>query len=223
MIETFARAGDTVAAIGFAVALLALLLTPTEPEGTFVPAAKWAMIAAVGIFLFLTGTDSVGQTHMGRFGELFEDYVENLEALLALGVVFVMYSAQQYQDVLRAQRALSQNHELMAEIVDEAPSGIMLLDDLGRIVFANATAKQLLDFEEDPISGSVSGPGWVISGSEEAPPNQLPALVQNEPYDRRSIRLDWPNGWFVELRASGRPLADSADRLGGIVVTFEKA
>jgi PAS domain-containing protein len=223
MMETVTRSLDILAAVSFLVALTVLLTTPVQRSGKFVPAVKWSIIAGLAIFVFLTGTDSIGQTHIGEFGGLFEDYVETLETLIALGAVFAMYASQQYDDALRAQTALAQSHGLMMDIVDEAPAGILFLDDAGRIAFANATAKTVLDLSEDPDTGSITGPGWVADGQDEAAAGALPALVAEEPYEHRSVTLRWPNGWFVKLRASGRPLSDSKERLGGVVVTFEQA
>lgn len=223
MMETATRGLDILAAVTFTLALAVLLMTPAQRRGKFVPAVKWSIVAGLAIFVFLTGTDSIGQTHIGAFGSLFEDYVETLETVVALGAVFAMYAYQQYDDAVRAQSALERSHGLMMDIVDEAPAGILFLDDAGRIAFANETAKTILDLSEDPDTGSVTGPGWVVDGQDEAAAGALPALVAERPYEHRPVTLRWPNGWFVNLHASGRPLSDSKERLGGVVVTIEQA
>jgi PAS domain-containing protein len=220
--ETLSRAGDIIGAIAFSAAFLALVFTPSESDGRFTPVVKWTIVSILGVLLFLTGSDAVGQTHIGQLGELVEDQVANLQAVLALGAVYGMFAAQQYEDAVRAQRALAHSHELMMDIVDQAPTGILFLDDAGRIAFANETAKKVLDLAEDPETGVTTSSGWAADGPDAGPSGELPALVAYEPYDGRPVSVQWPDGRIVRLRASGRPLADAKDRLGGIVVTFKQ-
>lgn len=220
--ESLARYGDVIGAIGFGAAMLGLIATPAERHGTFVRGFKWTVAAFILIYLLITGLDAIGEAHLLGVFDLYEDFAQTLPAVLALGAVFVLYSTQQYRDVARAHRALEQSHDLMMDVVDGAPAGIMMLDAAGRIAFANETAKNVLDLE-DGSDGGVRGPGWVVRGDGSGEPDSLPALVRPEAFRGKEIRVDWPNGWFVKLRVSGRPLSDANDQLGGAVVMFERA
>jgi PAS domain-containing protein len=107
------------------------------------------------------------------------------------------------------------------DIVDGAPAGIMFLDTAGHIAFANDAAKEMLDLVEGTEGAAITGPGWVLDGVEGAVAGDLTPLLSSEPFDGRPVTLEWPNGWAVNLRVSGRPLSDHQEKFGGIVVTFE--
>jgi PAS domain-containing protein len=222
-LEILRTAGDALGLIMFTVAMVMVLATPTRNDALPTPIAKWLMVAGTGIYVLVTASD-LG-THFGIVSsvELIEDYLETLFPLVALGVAFASFAAQQYSDVLRTRRALQQSHDLMMDIVDGAPAGIMFLDAGGHIAFANDAAKDILDLVEDAEGSRISGPGWTIKTAGGAEPDTLAPLVEPEPYDFRSHTIEWPNGWVVDLKVSGRPLSDHTQQVGGMVVTFERA
>jgi PAS domain-containing protein len=202
----------------FGILLWHSLRSPRHDQTT----AEWLLVATLGLYVIVSISDTLIWAHVTIFFESYDDYLESLFPVLALGVVFAAYSAQQFSDALRAQRALAQAHALMMDIVDGAPAGILFLGPTGLTVFANDAAKQVLDLEEDDATGAITGPGWVQEGVADARPGELSSLVRDEPYDGMPVTVKWPNGWAVDLRMSGRPMSDATGDVGGVVVSFEK-
>jgi PAS domain-containing protein len=123
---------------------------------------------------------------------------------------------------VRSTRAHGRTHDLMMDIVDSAPAGILFLGAQGQIVFANDTAREVLDLVETPGTGSVITPAWTVADHDGAAPGTLAPLIHEQPFDGYPVTVRWPSGVEVQLRASGRPMHDARDRLGGMVVSFER-
>jgi PAS domain-containing protein len=216
--------------VGFVGAFALLLLTPARPSigmtrlvrGLIL--AVLAMLVVSSALLFMSEADM--EDLLGPASEPYvaalEDNIDTLFPLLVLGIAFAALSAQQYDDVVRSTRAHGRTHDLMMDIVEAAPAGILFLSSNGRIRFANDAAKHVLDLVESPESATVITPGWVVEDAESAEPGALLPLVHDHSYDGLPVALRWPSGWRVELRASGRPLVDATGELGGVVVTFER-
>jgi PAS domain-containing protein len=222
ILEQLRYAGDVVGLLTLSAALVVVISLPVRPGRTPSAVSKWLLAACVALYVLVTASDVA--THLGitDLGESVEDYFETLFPLVALGVAFATYASEQYLEVARTRKALSQSHDLMMDIVDGTPAGIMFLDTAGHIAFANDAAKELLDLTEDEASGAIASPDWVLRGSERSAAGDLSPLLSAKPFDNRPVTLEWPNGWFVDLRVSGRPFSDQRQRLGGIVVTFER-
>ena len=215
-------AGDLVAVLGFATALVFLFLVPTRrgPSGNAV--AKWVLAGAFGLYVLVEASVVLAKLGLPHMSDLLEDNFEVIFPLFALGAVFAAYNAQQLADSNRARRALTQQHDLMMDIVDAAPAGIVVLGPGGTVTFANGAAKDVLALREDLDTGALAGPGWVADGSPGASAGDLRVLLATEQYEGRPLMLRWPDGRTVHLRASGRPMLDARGELGGIVVAFER-
>jgi PAS domain-containing protein len=123
---------------------------------------------------------------------------------------------------VRSTRAHGRTHDLMMDIVDSAPAGILFLGPQGQIMFANDTAREVLDLVESPGTGSIITPAWTVADHDDAVPGTLALLVHEKPFDGYPVTVRWPSGVEVLLRASGRPMHDARDELGGVVVSFER-
>lgn len=220
-LEQLRFAGDLLGLVTFAAALVVVVSIPTGPGSRAAPVSKWLLVAGIALYVAVTASDVAIHLNITNIGEPIEDYLETLLPLVALGVVFATFASQQYSDVARTRKALKQSHDLMMDIVDGAPAGIMFLDTAGHISFANDAAKEMLDLVEDEDRAGITGPGWIVKGVEGAGAGDLAPLLSSEPFDGRPVTLEWPSGWFVNLRVSGRPLSDHQEKFGGIVVTFE--
>jgi PAS domain-containing protein len=98
----------------------------------------------------------------------------------------------------------------------------MFLDDAGHLAFANETAKEVLDLAEDPDTGRIESPLWVIRDSCGQQSDGFRSLVGEGCLDRVPFEVLWPNGWRVGLRISAEPLRDAEGNIGGVVATFER-
>lgn len=222
MIASFRFGGDLVALVGFIVALVFVVLVPTRRGASGNSISKWVLATAFGLYVLVEGSVVLSKLSLPHMSDLFEDNFEVVFPLFALGAVFAAYNAQQLADSNRARRALAQQHDLMMDIVDAAPAGIVVLGAGGTVTFANDAAKDVLELREDPDTGALTGPGWVAEGTPKASAGDLRVLLSAERYEGRPLMLRWPDGRVVHLRASGRPMLDARGELGGIVVAFER-
>jgi PAS domain-containing protein len=213
-------AGDAVGAVGFIIAVAVLAFIPFRGDLRGESVIKGLLFAGFTLYAVVLTFAVLGKFGLPAISDLLEDNLEVLYPLIALGFVFSVYSAQQFTDVLRSQKALASSHDLMMDIVDGAPAGIMFLSPAGTIVFANETAQTVLELAEDRASGDMVGPGWVMDGSTG--PEDLSALVSDGPYTARPVTIRWPDGRAIDLIASGGPRSDARGDLGGVTVTFER-
>lgn len=221
MLERLRLFGDVVGLATFSAAFLLLASLPASRERRPDPTAKWLMAFSTALFILITGSAVATDLGVRSAIEPLTAYLETLWPVMAVGVVFSSYAAQQYSDIVRTRTALQQSHDLLMDIVDGAPAGIMFLDPAGRIAFANDAAKKTLDLVEEPGSGSFTGAGCTLRYAEGTELGELAILVSADPYDAERTTLECPNGRSIDLLVSGRPMWDATDKLGGVVVTFE--
>jgi PAS domain-containing protein len=215
--------------VGFGAATLVLAVSRDVLATGRAKAVKALLIAILAVQFAASGMMYLSEFDVTQ--ELFpeaepylnavEDNLETLFPLIALGIVFSAYTAQQFEEIARSRRALQQQHDLLMDVVDAAHSGVLFVDSAGRIAFANDAAKRSLDLVEHPETGSVLEPPWNV---EDSPPDvgPLASLVHSEPFDGVPVRLHWRSGSVAELRANGRPRFDSRGQLGGVIVTFDQ-
>lgn len=217
---TIAALGDIIGLVCFSAAFVIVAMT-REVAGVRVPRpTKVLLLAAILVYIVVTSAEPIAALGGGDLIRPVEDNIETLFPVLVLGAMFTAYMAAQYEEMARTKQALLQTHELLNDVVDAAPAGIAFLDATGHVVFANDTARSILEITEDDETGGLGSPGWVLAGVEDARPGNLAALVRDEPFDARSVWLTWPTGRTIGVHMSGRPLADSRGGLGGLVVTF---
>lgn len=229
MIEWIGLPAIVIAFVSFLGAFVLVLATPSgEPRRPRIAKVLLSVILFIyvmaSVSLFVSEFDL--EQGLGESGEAIvnslEDHIETLFPLLAVGAVFAAYSAQQMEDVRRAQGALARSHSLMMDIVDSTPAGVLFIGDTGRIVVANESAKRALGLAEDAETAEIRGGTWVAEGAPDDRPGDLTGLLGNEPYDGRALLVRWPDGRWIELMAAGRPLLDAKGALGGVVVSFER-
>jgi PAS domain-containing protein len=221
MIALLGRLGDLLTLVCSTAAFTLLLVTILGRPRAERTVASWLLLAAIGIYVTISVSDTLIALNVTTVFEPFDDYLEVLFPLLAVGVAFAHLSARQYDDAIRAESALERSHELTMDIVEEAPAGIVFLDETGRIAFANTVAKGVLGLEEGH-DGAAQAAAWILSGPWGNEPGRLTPLVHRDAYDGLPISLHWPDGRDVQLRVSGRPVAAGIGGEPGVVVTFER-
>ncbi len=217
--------GDFLGLASFGLGIAFLATAPSSSETVFDKWTKGFSIASLAVFVCVLAIDVTSYFALNERLESLEGYIEMLFPVLAVLAIFSAHRQQQLLDLRGAQRALRSSFDMMLTIVDGAPAGIVLLDDLGRISFANEVAKDVLDLVEDPTTGAISTPGWSVveSGRDNADARLDFSGVAHALVERVvPLSLTWPNGWRIELRMSGAALADSAGGGGGIVASFER-
>ncbi len=127
----------------------------------------------------------------------------------------------------RTEQALAKERDLVARLVETSPSGILVVDLAGEIVFANTEAERILDLHRDPAPGGQYGPvDWDLFQPDGTPVPEAErtfrlVLATGRPV--RDIRhlLQWQSGRRVLLAINAAPLFDPLGKAEGVVATIE--
>jgi len=216
---------DLIGLAGFTAGIVLLLLAPASTESVFDGWTRGFMIAAFSVYVVVLAIDLYAYLATSSQIETLEGYIEMLFPVLAIFAVFAAHRQQQILDLRGTQRAMKRAHDMMLTIVDQTPAGVVVLDDKGRVSFANETAKDVLDLAEDPHTGVITNPGWSVVETGRAQNDARPdfSAVLAPLHDGIvPLTLVWPNGWRIDIHVSGSPLADAVGGVGGTVATFER-
>jgi len=124
--------------------------------------------------------------------------------------------------------ALQRQHDLMMRVLEASPSGITMVDQRGKLVFANKRGEELLGIPRDKLQDmTYDDTGFLISDLEgnEIPSEDLPfAQVMNTgspvlDYEQCVTR---PDGKRVALRIHGNPIYDERNTVEGVVFNLEE-
>lgn len=159
---------DVVAVIGFsaAIVLAATVRPPRTSAGR--PALGMFSLATV-LLLVVSVSNALEHSGVTSAFDSYEDYLEILFPPLVAYGVYLTYVSSKIEQTRRSARALEAQHGMLVSIVDATPVGIAVLDDLGRVTFANERAKDTLELTEDAETGDYCNPGWVAHDLEEGP------------------------------------------------------
>lgn len=212
---------DSIGFLCFLAAVIVLALVPAREDRRYNRNTKAFTIAAFAVYVYSLGIHLFGATLSSPLWEEAENFVEVLFPVFVLMSVVSTLSAQQYLDLQRTGRALVNSHDMMFSIVDCAPAGILVLDTSGRATFANETARNILDLDEEQGTGALQTPGWTIVDRQGRGRPDFRVLTEGRAVGSRPVTVHWPNGWKVELEVYVEPLgpARSAE---AYVATFEK-
>jgi len=214
---------DLLGFVAFAVAFGTVWAIPILPESWISHVARQCMLVAMGIYVFAMFSNTIEHAGFPQL-DMTEDYVELLFPPFMFYTVYALFARQRENELLQAERAAKRSREMMLEIVDTAPAGILVISADGHIVFANETAREVLDLVDDPDTYGLVHGAWTIRDLsrpvDSDPVSDLGAIVHGRARRDVPVRIEWPSGWSRELRVSVAPLADERDELGGAVVGF---
>lgn len=216
---------DVVSAVLFLSACVLALAIPVRKDG---PVDRWfvAFIAsAMALYVFVGVSNALEHAGITDALDVYEDYVE------LLFVPLVVYAAHQartcaaFNERSRAYRALGAQHDMTLMVIDTVPCGVVIVDDLGRITFANVAARRELALADDPVTGDFKPVDWVAADTAGDPvrgvePGRLPAFIGSS---ERGVeqRIRWPDGEITTLSVSSSGMAARTGGAGGSVVAFE--
>lgn len=127
----------------------------------------------------------------------------------------------------RAEQALAKERDLVTRLVETSPSGILVVDAAGDIVFANAEAERILALERtSPSSRNFAPPTWELLNPDGTPVPEQERTFRQVLATGRPIRdvrhlLRWPSGWHVLLSINAAPLLDPTGKIEGVVATID--
>lgn len=211
--------------IAFIVAMVAVLMVPVRPRGMFSLAAKMFFCAAIASYVISTIASIL--FHWRMFPAALQPVVASVEVLwmpFVLFGVYAVYSHQQLTDAVASQRAVERASGMLESVVETTPSGILVLNDVGQITFANGEARRLLDIQ-DEVSAVIDGPEWSVCLGEDEDGSKdhrcdFRDLLQPEPLLDSLMIVRWPNGWTRRLVVNTAPYSDEAGNVTGAVAAF---
>jgi len=124
-------------------------------------------------------------------------------------------------------KAVQENHTVLGRIVETSPVGIIVIDVIGLISFANKRAEEILGLRRNEITRRrYDDPNWHITDFDGNPlPEDKMAIgmvrdTGRPAYDVRHA-IEWPDGRRVLLSFNAAPLFDDVGEMDGMVVSFE--
>lgn len=209
----------------FLAAGLVVLAIPVKGEGFIGPGARAFMAAAMFAMAFTGLSDFLDHRGVASGLDQVRDYVTLLFPPLVLYSAYSIYVRQRLNDSHRALRQLEQAHGMIESLVDTTPAGMMVLDVIGHITYANDAARHVLDLDEDERTGELTKPGWLVRDMGEDAETDEPVpdfrmLVSETTFRNRQMLVEWPTGWRMPLAMSTAPLFDAEGKLGGVVAAF---
>jgi len=126
-----------------------------------------------------------------------------------------------------ADDALLRERDLLKNITNTSPAGIVVTDADGQIIFANPEAEKILGLEKESITQlTYNDPAWQITDydGKSFPDTQLPFLIV-----KRTLKsayniqhaIQWPDGERTFLRINAAPQISESGDFRGMVAAIE--
>ncbi len=159
----------------------------------------------------------------------------NLDRILVIGAaiiitVLLVFIAFLYLNIDKRKKVeveLQRERDLMGSIMETSPMGILVMDNDGRIIFANDQAARVHGVARDDIIGRQhNDPVWKITSHDGAPfPEERLAFnrvmkIRNAVLDIRHA-IHWPDGRRVLLSINASPLFAGNGNIKKVVATVE--
>ncbi|NQV31267.1 MAG: PAS domain S-box protein, partial [Phycisphaeraceae bacterium] len=127
----------------------------------------------------------------------------------------------------RATEALEKERNLIVQLMETSPVGIIMTDAAGQIRFANSPAEQILGLTTDEIMGrTYNDSRWHITDYEGNPfaDEHLPfsqVMDKLEPVYGVRHAIEWPDGRRTLLSINATPLLNQNEQFTGMVGSVE--
>jgi PAS domain-containing protein len=218
-------AEDILPLLGFTTAFVMLLLIPVRPGGTFNNAAKTFFGASILVYMISAWASIL--SHWNLFPASLNPVVttiENLWVPFILFGVYALYSHQQITDAVASRHAVKRSSQMLESVVETTPAGIVVLNDVGQITFANGEARRLLDIE-DEASAVMGVPEWTVCLGDDGDASKdlrcdFRDLLDPRPLQDVLMTVHWPNGWRRRLSVNTAPYQDENGYVTGAVAAF---
>ncbi len=179
-----------------------------------------ALAAAMALYTFVGFSNVVQYAGITDALDLFEDYAELLFAPLLILAAAATEAQIRLDERSHSANMLQQQNDLLMDIVDTSPVGIMIVAPGGHITFANDPARHMLGIAESPDTGMLTHPAWTLVDAEggAAP---LENLAGDQRISGARRIMTWPDGRRQQFMFSVTPMSDASSSLGGAVVAVE--
>lgn len=216
---------DILSTLAFAAAAVLALTIKRGKGGVFDAWGRFFLFSALVLYAGVGISNSLEHLGVTAALDTYEDYLELMFVPLIAYTAHQAFMRSLINERSRAYWALTRQHELTLAVVDTVPCGVVIVDDAGRVTFANAAARRILLLSEDPATGGQRSAEWVAadeSGEPEpgAAPGRLPAFASVSGTGVIQ-RVRWPDGEVTVLSVSSTSMLAQGGGPGGSIVAFE--
>jgi PAS domain-containing protein len=213
---------DVVSIIAFFIAAALALFSDFETP-LVTRSVRYVFAAAMGLYVFVGFSNVLEHAGITSALDLYEDFAEILFVPALAYVVSTMFQNQQLAFQANSARLMRQQNDLLLNIVDTVPGGILVVGPTGAVTFANEGAERLLSMTSDSGGSVRITPSWTLFDPMTAVETTLSQIASGGAFSRRTLFARWPDGTQTELVFSSTPMSAHSGELGGSVVAFEAA
>lgn len=129
------------------------------------------------------------------------------------------------QDIL--QEELKVQKDIKAKIIEASPVAITVVDQKGKIIYANDHAEKILGLSKSDITKrTYKSPKWSITDYEgnPFPDENLPFSIvkrTKKPVFHIKHTIKWPNGDIIYLDINATPILDNDNSLNGMIAILQ--
>jgi PAS domain-containing protein len=203
---------DVVSMVAFLVAAAMALFSGYETP-----------IAAMGLYAFVGFSNVLEHSGITSVLDLWEDYAEITFIAALAYIASTMLQNRQLNTQENAARLMRQQNDLLLNIVDTVPGGILVVGPTGAVTFANEGAERLLGMTSDSGGSVRITPSWTLFDPMTAEETTLAQIASGGALSRKPLFARWPDGTQTELVFSSTPMSTHAGELGGSIIAFEAA
>ncbi|MBW1783608.1 MAG: PAS domain S-box protein, partial [Deltaproteobacteria bacterium] len=150
---------------------------------------------------------------------------DNFVYKLPSGEIVAIYSDETRNK--QAEEALRQEKDLLRRVIETSPAGITIVNQQGKITFANSQAEKVLGLAKKAITErTYNQPAWHITDYDGNPfPDEKLAfslvMATGQPVQDVRHAIEWPNGRKIFLSINAAPLLAQSGEVSGMVATVE--
>lgn len=212
---------NLLSALGFSAAVAGVVAMPSRPGGFARRGIKLLAIGALSIYAFVGFSHILQYLGITTAFDIYENYLKVLFIPLASCVAYAVRMNDQLRETERHARILTAEHEMLMRVVDTTPTGVAVVDDTGRLEFANERAQAILGVAEDPNSSGYTEPRWVLTTRATQEPMRDFSFVLGPDIVRDAVcTLRWPDGRALALLVNSSPIKSAEGRVVGAVIAF---
>ena len=152
---------DVVSMVAFLVAGAMALFSGYETP-IVTRSVRYVFVAAMGLYAFVGFSNVLEHAGITSVLDVWEDYAEITFIAALAYIASTMQQNRQFQAQENAARLMRQQNDLLLNIVDTVPGGILVVGPTGAVTFANEGAERLLGMASDSGGSVQITPSWTL-------------------------------------------------------------
>jgi PAS domain-containing protein len=221
-VNTVVVAADVISMLAFFLAAVAALFRRWESPLITRP-VRFVFVGAMCLYGFVGLSNVLEHAGVTAVFDVYEDFAEILFIPALAFIVSTMVQNHELDVQANSARLMRHQNDLLLNIVDTVPGGIVVAGPTGAITFANEGAERLLGMTSDSGGSVRITPSWTLRDPLTGTETNLAEIASGDALERRSLLAQWPDGTTTELVFSSTPMSTHGGELGGSIVAFEAA